>query len=107
EARYKMGPADLKAIRERCRKFLESVAKTISILPFLANSEKEYEAAVENWFASAGDVGDSTLVAETKAVVAPNILSDDFDLVTFNAITVSTANAGAVDAAKDANKPLN
>jgi hypothetical protein len=56
------------------------------------------------WQGSAGDYMDALMVAHAKHSGIPHVLSDDIDLLTFDGITVYTANATAIQAARTAGK---
>jgi hypothetical protein len=56
---------------------------------------------------SAGDFGDAALVAAAKRAGMPRIISDDADLITFNGITLYTANQRAIDAASRSGTLIN
>ena len=64
----------------------------------------EHLAAMTEWRSSAGDFADATLVANAKHASIPHILADDIDLLTFDQITVYTANQHALEAARAAGK---
>ena len=92
QARYAGTPADLGLIRQRANNDLQSARKVVTLLPRWADAGDEHNAALKEWLASAGDFGDAALVANAKYVQVPHVLADDIDLLTFDGITVYTAN---------------
>jgi hypothetical protein len=89
----------LQAIREGVETTLEAIQKTVNVLPQVGQDTEALKRAVLHWIPSAADFGDATLVAAAKRVGMPHIISDDADLVTFDGITLYTANRKAIDSA--------
>jgi predicted nucleic acid-binding protein len=85
---------------------LAAACKRVELLPKFKGAEEELTRAVEEWASSAGDFTDALLVGAAKFADITDILSDDVDLVTFEGITVYTANRNSIDAADVAGKLL-
>lgn len=94
----------LSSIRSKALATLASARKTVELLPKLGTAEQEIERCATEWNNSTGDFGDAVLVANGKFVRYTDVVSDDVDLLTFDGITVHTANRKAINAAQDAGK---
>lgn len=94
----------LQGIREEVEAILESLKKSVNILPQIGEDETALARALKEWVASTADFGDAALVAAAKRAGMPRILSDDADLASFEGITLYTANAKAVHSAREAGK---
>ncbi len=93
----------LPVIRTNVETVLRSAQKAVAILPGLGSDADRFEATVREWMSSTADIGDATLVAEAKRAGLPHIISDDADFVSFDGITLYTANDNAVAAAAQSN----
>ena len=76
--------------------------KAVGLLPCWPAAEDEHDETLKEWLSSAGDFGDAALVAGAKYARVPHVLADDIDLLTFDALTVYTANQRAISAARAA-----
>ncbi len=94
-------------IRQDAISFLLLARKTVDLLPEFRNAADELDKAVNEWNSSAGDFADATMVANAKYAMVPNILSDDIDLLTFDGITLYTANFTAIQDAAVGGKLIN
>jgi hypothetical protein len=75
---------------------LKGVRKGIHLLPQFRNEADALDLSVAAWEPAAGDFADALLVANATYALVPHILGDDIDLVTFDGITVYTANRTAI-----------
>jgi len=94
--------SQLEAIRLGVETRLQSVRKSVELLPQIGKDADEFAAAVKEWLPSSSDFSDAILVATAKRAGIPRIISDDADLISFAGITVYTANRNAIDAASAA-----
>jgi len=106
DARYKYW-SHLPTIRHHATTLIASARKIVDLLPKLRSESDEMDQAMAQWGGSAGDFADALLVANGKLVRFLDILSDDADLLTFDGITVHTANRNAIHAALTAGKLVN
>jgi hypothetical protein len=102
--RYTLTPFELEAVRKRAELRLAAARKSVDLLPRWEQVTAEMDAARAAWIGSAGDFGDAILVANARYVSIPHVLSDDIDLLSFDGITVHTANRRSIDAARQAGK---
>lgn len=86
------------AIRRRVDEVLAAVTKSVALLPKPASMDREVEEARALWRQSAGDFGDAMLVTAARRVPIAAILSDDADLLSFDGVTLYTANRSAIEA---------
>ena len=91
-------------IRQDALSFLQSARKTVDLLPSTRKAPDALDHAKAEWGQSAGDFGDALMVAVAKEATIRNVLADDIDLLTFDGITVYTANQTAIQDAKAAGK---
>jgi predicted nucleic acid-binding protein len=98
--------AQIKSLRESVETTLDSARKSIAILPRVGQDEEVLNRAIREWVLSAADFADADLVASAKGAGIRNIVSDDADLISFEGITVYTANQNAVESAQIAGKLL-
>lgn len=102
QVRYAQPPAFLAGVRRRAEGYVRSMRKVVGLLPLRPAAEDERDEQMKEWLSSAGDFGDAALVAGAKYARVPHVLADDIDLLTFDAITVYTANQRAIAAARAA-----
>lgn len=105
QARYEY-PTDMAAIRRRSMTFLAAVRKTVELFPKFKSEIVELDEVSGAWESSAGDFADAFLVASARLVGMRHLLTDDGDLLTFDGLTVYTANRSAIQAAANAGKLL-
>ncbi len=104
QARYDNIPR-LPTIRSNALAVLASARKKVDLMPKFGTSESEIAQFASEWSNSTGDFGEAVLVANCKMIPSYcHVVSDDADLVTFDGITLYTANQKAITAAKDAGK---
>jgi predicted nucleic acid-binding protein len=96
--------SQLKMIRSDVETTLLSVRKTVELLPQVGGDRNLFTSAVKEWLPSASDFSDAILVAAAKLAGIPRIVSDDADLISFEGITVYTANRNAIESASAAGK---
>ncbi len=96
--------AQLSAIRGRVVALAKGLQKSVRLLPQFRTEADTLDQPMAAWQASAGDFTDSLMVANARWAQVPNILADDIDLLTFDGITVYTANKTAANAASAAGK---
>jgi predicted nucleic acid-binding protein len=96
----------LQSIRGSVETTLASARKNVNVLPRIGQDEEALNRAIQVWVKSAADFADAGLVAHAKGAGIVNVVSDDADLMTFEGITVYTANRNAIDAARNAGKLL-
>ena len=96
--------SQLEMIRSGVETMLQSVRKTVEFLPQVGKAADIFAAAVKEWLPSTSDFSDSILVAAAKRAGIPRIISDDADLISFEGITVYTANRNAIEAASNAGR---
>jgi hypothetical protein len=89
---------ELATIRERVDQVLARVSKSVALLPKPASMDREVEEARALWRQSAGDFGDAMLVTAARRVPILTVLSDDADLLSFEGLTLYTANKNAIEA---------
>ena len=94
----------LQIIRSEVETALQSVRKTVELLPQVGKDADVFAASVKEWLPATCDFGDSALVSAAKHAGIPRIISDDADLISCDGITVYTANRNAIDAARLASK---
>jgi predicted nucleic acid-binding protein len=98
----------LQGIRESVVEItLRSIRKQLDYMPRREQEEPEFQRTLDAWRLSAADVTDASLVVRAKQAGVTSILSDDADLISFEGITLYTANRKAIDAAKWARKLKN
>lgn len=90
----------LRNVRDDIQTTLQSIQKSVNVLPQVGHDLNAFGQAVQQWVSSAADFGDALLVVAAKRAGIPHIVSDDADLVTFDGITLYTANRNAIDSAK-------
>ena len=76
----------------------------MEILPQVGRDGDFFTGAVKEWLPSTSDFSDAILVAAAKRAGIPRIVSDDADLISFEGITVYTANRNAIESALAAGK---
>lgn len=96
----------LQGIRRNMAVVLASVRKAVDLLPNIGTAAAALDLSVSRWIETAGDFPDGSLVAHAAMAGVSHVLSDDIDLVTFDGITLYTANYRAVQAARAANRLL-
>lgn len=96
--------AQLEAIRSAVETTLQSVRKSVELLPQVGKDTDNFSLALKEWLPSSCDFSDALLVAAAKRAGIPRIISDDADLLSFEGITVYTANQNAIAAASSATK---
>ncbi len=111
----RFSPSECKKARYDYSSYLGMIRKTVlsdlaqlratvqPLLPFPtpADAIDQSNAA---WQSSAGDYADALMVANACSAGIPHILSDDVDLLTFDGITLYTANTTAIQSARTAGK---
>ncbi len=98
--------SQIRSIRESVETSLDSIRKNVHVLPRVGGDEEVLNRVIRAWVPSTADFGDADLVATAKRAGMPRIISDDADLVSFEGITVYTANQNAVDAARNGGRLL-
>lgn len=93
-------------IRRQVITILHSLRKTVNVIPAEHPPERYVDAICELWMKSVSDHNDSALVRSASRVGCSNILTDDLDHITFEGITVYTANKRAIEFARAARKLL-
>ena len=98
--------ADLPSIRDGVATLLQAILKNVEVLPQPPKqTDREILASTFRvWERSGCDFTDAALVNLARGAGIPRILTDDADLITFEGITVYTANSSAIDAAKQSGK---
>jgi|GEM_PF-1247381 len=94
----------LEMIRLEVETSLLSLRKTVELLPKVGQDADIFAGAVKEWLPAISDFSDAILVAAAKRVGIFQIISDDADLITFEGITVYTANRNAIESASAAGK---
>jgi hypothetical protein len=106
DARYTYA-ANLTAIRTKVETIIVAVRKLIDVLPKSSSESQDLNDCIQAWKASLGDYADSLLISRMKYMSIYDVLSDDMDMVTFDGITLYTANPTAINAARRAGKCVN
>jgi predicted nucleic acid-binding protein len=96
----------LRTVRGQAVTDLPFIRGIVTLLSAFPSASDALDQASAEWQGSAGDFTDALLVANAKHAGIPHLLSDDVDLLTFDGITVYTANRTAVQAASAAGKLL-
>jgi predicted nucleic acid-binding protein len=96
--------SQLQALRESVDTTLKSIRKLVNVMPQVGQDAQAFDQTLVQWVPSAADFGDAALVASAKRMGMTHIISDDADLISFDGITVYTANRKAIDAAVLAGK---
>ncbi len=102
-ARYHYA-AQLRTVRNSIDGMMGAILKSVRLLPQFATADEQHVYSVKDWLPSTGDFPDAVLAASAIKQGIAQILSDDMDLVSFNGITLYTANQKAIDAARAAGR---
>jgi hypothetical protein len=102
-ARYTYA-ARLATVRRFALGALGLLRGAVQVVPQFPSERDALDQACVEWHGSAGDFADALLVAQAKHSGIPHILGDDIDLLTFDGITVYTANRTAIQAAVAASR---
>jgi hypothetical protein len=89
----------LSRVRADAMTVLRFVQKDVEILPRLRKDTDAFVDMTQAWQSSFADIGDAAMVSEARRAGLVHIVSDDADLLTFDGITLFTANQHAIDAA--------
>jgi hypothetical protein len=98
--------SQLQSVRESVETTLNSTRKSVHVLPQIGQPDEVLNRTIRAWISSVADFADADLVAAAKRAGMQDIVSDDADLISFEGITVYTANKNAIDAAQNAGKLL-
>ncbi|MFI5455286.1 MAG: hypothetical protein ACHRXM_07515 [Isosphaerales bacterium] len=89
----------LSRVRADVMTVLRSVRKDVELLPRVREDPDPFDATTQAWLSSIAEIGDAAMVAEARRAGPVHVVSDDADLLSFDGITLYTANQRAVDAA--------
>lgn len=106
QARYTYA-AQLSRSRQDAISFLVQARKSLRLLPQFKNETDQLDQAVNEWKSSTGDFADALMVANAKYAMVKDLLADDIDLLSFDGITVYTANRTSLQDASAAGKLAN
>jgi hypothetical protein len=96
----------LSRVRADVMTVLRSVQKDVEILPRLRKDSDAFVDMTQAWQSALADIGDAAIVSEARRAGLVDIVSDDADLLTFDGITLFTANQQAIDAATQSKRLL-
>ncbi|WP_020467545.1 hypothetical protein [Singulisphaera acidiphila] len=96
--------SQLQALRESVETTLQSIRKLVDVIPQVGQDASALDQTLVQWIPSAADFGDAAFVASAQRTGMRHVISDDADLISFEGITVYTANRSAINAAALAGK---